>query len=344
MKKKILVTGNLGYIGSVLVPLLLKKYSVTGFDIGYYKDCNLTKIKKNKNFFQIKKDIREIKDKDLKGIDYVVHLAALSNDPLGQFNSKITYDINYKGTIDLAKKSKKMGVKKFIFISSQSIYGIAKEDEYLDEYRSKKNPITAYAKSKMMSENYLSKIKSKNFKVIFLRPSTVFGASPRLRTDIILNNFLLNAFYNKKITIVSDGLPWRPVLHVKDLCNVIKNLIDKNYNNINGKAFNIGLNGGNYRVIDLAIKVLKKLKNTKIEIVNSHDKDQRTYKVSFKRIYRLCGKNIISRDIDLGINELMNFFKKIKYKKSSIYKKTVRINQLKYLINKGKINKNLEIN
>ena len=344
MKKKILVTGNLGYIGSVLVPLLLKKYHVTGFDIGYYKNCNLTKIKKNKNFFQINKDIRDIKDKDLENIDYVVHLAALSNDPLGQFNSKITYDINYKGTVDLAKKSKKMGVKKFIFISSQSIYGVSKKDKFLDEYNSKKNPVTAYAKSKMMSEKYLSKIKSKNFNVVFLRPSTVFGASPRLRTDIILNNFLLNAYYNKKIIIVSDGLPWRPVLHVMDLCKVIKNLIDKNYKNINGKSFNIGLKGGNYRVIDLAIKVLKKLKNTKIEIINTHDKDQRTYKVSFKRIYKLCGKDIISKDIDFGIDELMNFFKKINLKRNSIYKKTIRINHLKSLINNGTINKNFEIN
>ena len=317
---------------------------MVGFDIGYYMNCNLTKIKKNKKFFQIKKDIRKIEDADLKNMDYVVHLAALSNDPLGQFNSKITYDINYKGTVRLANKAKKMGVKKFIFISSQSIYGIAKEDEYLDEYKSKKNPITAYAKSKMMSEKYLSKIKSKDFNVIYLRPSTVFGASPRLRTDIILNNFLLNAFYNKKITIVSDGLPWRPVLHVMDLCKVISKLIDKNFKNINGKSFNIGLKGGNYRVVDLAIKVLKKLKNTKIEIVNSHEKDQRTYKVSFKRIYKLCGKNIISKDIEFGVNELMKFFKKVNLKRNSIYKKTVRINQLKYLINNGKINKNFEIN
>ena len=129
--------------------------------------------------------------------------------------------------------------------------------------------------------------------------STVFGSSPRLRTDIMLNNFLLNAHYNKKITIVSDGLPWRPVLHVQDLCNVIKNLIINNYRNINGKAFNIGLNGGNYKVVDLAIKVLKKLKNVSAEITNTHGKDQRTYKVSFKRIYNLCGKKIITKSVNI---------------------------------------------
>lgn len=344
MRKNILVTGNLGYIGSVLVPLLLKKYNVVGYDIGYYENCNLTKVTLGKNFKQIYKDIREFENKDLKNIDYIVHLAALSNDPLGEFNSKITYDINYKSTINLAKKAKIMGIKKFIFASSQSIYGISKESEYLDEYKSKKNPITAYAKSKMMSENYLNKIKSKNFKVVFLRPSTVFGASPRLRTDIILNNFLLNAYTKKKIIILSDGLPWRPIVHVKDLCNVIKKLLDKDYKNINGKAFNIGLKGGNYRVIDLAINVLKNIKNLKIEIVNTHDKDQRTYKVSFKRIYKLCGKNIISKDVDYGVNELMKFFKRINLKRNLIDKKTVRINQLKYLINKGVINNNLEIN
>ena len=122
---------------------------------------------------------------------------------MGDFHSTITYDLHYKGTVDLANKSQIKGINNFIFISSQSIYGIAKDNGYLDEYKSRKNPITAYAKSKMMSEIYLNKIKSKDFRVVFLRPSTVFGASPRLRTDIILNNFLMNAFYRNKITIVS---------------------------------------------------------------------------------------------------------------------------------------------
>lgn len=341
MKKNILVTGNLGYIGSVLIPILSKKYNVTGLDIGYFKNCILENEKKLNNFNQIYKDIRDVEENDLKNIDCVVHLAALSNDPLGQFNTQITYDINYKGTVKLANSAKKMGVKKFIFISSQSLYGISKQDELLDEYKSKKNPITAYAKSKAMSEKYLSNIKSKKFEVIFLRPSTVFGSSPRLRTDIILNNFLLNAHIKKKIIILSDGLPWRPVLHVKDLCNVIKNLIDKNYKNINGKAFNIGLKGGNHRVIDLAIKVLKKLKNVKIELINTHDKDQRTYKVSFKRIYDLCGEKIINKNIEYGVDELKKFLERKKLSNKKLIRKTIRINQLKYLIEKKIIDKNL---
>jgi nucleoside-diphosphate-sugar epimerase len=237
-----------------------------------------------------------------------------------------------------------MGVKKFIFISSQSIYGISKKDEFLDEYKSKKNPVTAYAKSKILSEKFLKKIRSKKFQVVFLRPSTVFGVSPRLRTDIMLNNFLVNAYYSKKISIVSDGLPWRPILHIQDLCNVIKNLIVNNYRNINGKAFNIGLNGGNYRVIDLAIKILKKLKKISIEITNTHAEDQRTYKISFKRIYNLCGKKIITKDVDYGVNELMNYFKKLNCQRKIINQKTIRINYLKYLIKKGVINKNFEIN
>jgi len=217
-------------------------------------------------------------------------------------------------------------------------------DKQENEYKSKKNPVTAYAKSKWLSEKFLKKIKSKKFKVVSLRPSTVFGSSPRLRSDIMLNNFLLNAYYNKKITIVSDGMPWRPILHIQDLCNVIKNLIINNYHNINGKAFNIGLDGGNYRVIDLAIKVMKKLKNISVEITNTHGEDQRTYKVSFKRIYKLCGKKIITKNVEYGVNELINYFKKLNYKRGIIYKKTVRINHLKYLIKKGVINKNFEFN
>lgn len=341
--KNILITGNLGYIGSVLAPLMSKNHKVIGYDIGYFKDCNLQKEIKYKNFKQVYKDIRNVNKEDLLNIDYVIHLAALSNDPLGQFNPKITYDINYKATVKLAKIAKNAGVKKFIFISSQSIYGISKKDAPLDEYKSKKNPVTAYAKSKLMSENFLSKIKSKKFQVVFLRPSTVFGASPRLRTDIILNNFLLYAFTEKKIKIVSDGLPWRPILHVKDLCNVIKNLIEKNYKNINGKAFNIGLKNGNFRVIDLAIKVLKKLKNIKIEIINSHNKDQRTYKVSFKRIYKLCGKNIIKVTAEDGINELMKFLNKNKLNRKTLLRKTTRLDQLNHLIKNRKLSKNLEL-
>lgn len=344
MIKNILVTGNLGYVGSVLTSVLSKKFNVTGLDIGYFKNCNLEKENKLKIHTQIYRDIRKVQEEDLKNIDCIVHLAALSNDPLGKFNSKLTYEINYIGTIKLAKIAKKAGIKKFIFISTQSIYGISKKNEFLDEYKSKKNPVTIYAKSKLLSEKFLSKIKSKNFQVIILRPSTVFGVSPRLRTDIILNNFLLNAYYNKKITIISDGLPWRPVLHVQDLCDVIKDLIMKNYPGINGKAFNIGLNDGNYRVVDLAIKILKKIKNISIEITNSHSEDQRTYKVSFKRIHDLCGAKIITKDVDYGIKELLNYFKKINYKEKTINKKTVRINYLKYLIKKGVINKNFEFN
>ena len=136
--KNILITGNLGYIGSVLTPLLTKKYNVRGYDIGYFAKCNLKKIASVKNFNQKIKDIRLINENDLADIDCVVHLAALSNDPIGQFNTKITYDINYKGTVKLANLSKKMGVKKFIFVSSQSIYGISKKNEFLDEYNSKK--------------------------------------------------------------------------------------------------------------------------------------------------------------------------------------------------------------
>ena len=153
---------------------------------------------------------------------------------------------------------------------------------------------------------------------------------------------MLNAYLEKKVIILSDGLPWRPVLHIKDLCNVIKNLIEKNYKNINGKAFNVGLNGGNYRVIDLAIQVLKSLKGVKIELINTHDKDQRTYKVSFDRIYKLCGNKIINKNVEYGIKELINFLKGLNLSKQELNRKTVRINQLKYLIKQKKINNKLQ--
>ena len=173
------------------------------------------------NFPQIKKDIRDINEDDLKNINTIIHLSALSNDPLGEFNSKITKEINYEATINLANLAKKNEVKRFIYISSQSMYGISNSTSELDEYDSEKNPVTEYAKTKWQAEIELNKLNDRNFSVVSLRPSTVFGMSPRLRCDIVFNNLVASAYTSGNIEIKSDGSPWRPVIHVRDVCVVL---------------------------------------------------------------------------------------------------------------------------
>jgi len=309
---KILVTGNQGYIGSVLTDILKSKnFEVVGYDIGYFNECNLETI--NKNFKQINKDIRDISINDLNNIDIVIHLSGLSNDPLGEFDKNLTNEINYQATVKLAKLSKSVGVKRFIYASSQSMYGISDITNELDEYSSEKNPVTEYAKTKWYAETELNKLNSEDFTVVSFRPSTVFGASPRLRCDIVFNNFVACAYTTGKIEIKSDGTPWRPVVHIKDVCSAFIAGIEAPKNLISGKAFNVGINNGNFTVKQLAEAAQKAIPGTEIFYSNEHT-DPRTYRVSFNRILTEL-KDYYKPEWNLssGAEEIKNFFDRIKF-------------------------------
>jgi nucleoside-diphosphate-sugar epimerase len=278
----VLVTGNLGYIGSILVPELVKKnYNVTGLDIGFFKDCLISDYKKPHK--QIIKDIRKITTKDLDGFEAIIHLAALSNDPLGDLSPGLTEIINFESTFNLANLAKKVGVKKFIFSSSLSMYGFSDIDEEMDEDQSKKNPITAYAKTKWQAECKIKELNDDNFCVTFFRPATVFGASPRLRCDIVFNNFIACAYTTGKIEIKSDGSPWRPAVHIKDVCKAYIAGLEAPEYLISGKAFNVGYEGGNYTVRELAQTAQSIVPGCELIFTNEHS-DPRTYKISFSRI------------------------------------------------------------
>ena len=330
MKKKIIITGNLGYVGTVLTSMLAKQYEIVGIDTGYFKTCYIG-IKKIKKLYRQKiQDIKNIKKNDLKNVYAVINLAALSNDPLGELKKKITYETNYKSTVKLAELCKKHLVKKFIYISTQSIYGISKSNIKLKE-NSIANPITAYAKSKFMAEEKIKKMADDKFQVIIFRPATVFGPSNRFRSDIVLNNFVGSALTLGKIEIHSDGSPWRPILHINDLCKVIIIALKKNLQKTNGEIFNVGVKNKNFKIFQLAKLVKKNIKETRIEFANNIKKDQRTYKVCFNKLYRFFGKNIIATNkIDQQIKELVVFLKKNNFnKKDFLSKKTNRILQLK---------------
>ena len=248
---RILVTGDRGYIGSVLVPMLIEKgYEVVGFDSGYFSDNLLEKF--DEDYQKITKDIRDIEIEDLDGVDGIIHLAGLSNDPLGEFSPMLTEDINYNGTMNLALKARDAGVSRFVYASSQSMYGVSNTTSELDEDDSKKNPVTAYAIAKWKAEQQLHSMSTNNFVVTSLRPSTVFGASPRLRCDIVFNNLVACAYTTGKIEIMSDGSPWRPVVHIKDVCSAFLSGIEAPSDIVSGRAFNVGIPNGNFTVKDIA--------------------------------------------------------------------------------------------
>lgn len=340
---RILVTGNEGYIGVVLTDILIKEgYEVVGLDTNYYKE--LAPLPKSfKKIKQIRKDIRKVSKDDLRGIDVVIHLAALSNDPLGEFDPQLTYDIDYQASINLALLAKETGVKRFIYASSQSMYGISQSSEELEEDSSQKNPLTAYAKTKWEAEVKLKTIGTDDFVVVVFRPSTVFGASPKLRCDIIFNNLVACAFTTGKIEIKSDGTPWRPVVHVKDVCSAFIAGIEAPKNLVVNQSFNVGIENGNFTVRELAEAAQKVVPGSSLVFTGEHGKDSRTYKVSFKKILtRLKDYYKPKWDLDRGGKGLVDFFREIHFTKEMFRgRECNRLAQLKYLVEKGKLNKDL---
>jgi nucleoside-diphosphate-sugar epimerase len=329
---KILVTGNQGYIGSVLVPILQEAgHEVTGYDSGYYKDCLL--FDDNIRIRQISKDIRDLVVDDLDGIEAIIHLAALSNDPLGELSPGLTEEINLMGTLKLAELAKRSGVKRFIYSSSQSMYGISNTDAELDEDNSAKNPITSYARTKWEAELALNEMQTPEFTVVSFRPSTVFGASPRLRCDIVFNNLVACAYTTGKIEIKSDGTPFRPVVHVKDVCAAYLAGLNAPVKLIAGRGFNVGIPNGNFTVRQLAEAAQRSVPGSELTFTGEHGNDARTYRVSFKRILtELADFYKPEWDLDRGGKELVELFKKVSFTESDFRgRKTTRLAQLSYL-------------
>ncbi|MDC0454707.1 SDR family oxidoreductase [Candidatus Pelagibacter sp.] len=329
---KVLVTGNLGYIGSVLTKKLNQhNFEVIGLDIGYFKDCITSKTQDP--IKQLNKDLRDINEDELKNIDHVIHLASLSNDPLGEFIPALTEEINYSSTIKLAEYAKLNKVKRFIFASTQSIYGISKTDSELQEDSSFKDPITAYAKTKWKAEQEIMKMATDDFCVSALRPSTVFGPSPRFRADIVFNNLVSCAYTSKKIEIWSDGSPWRPVIHVEDVCEAFIACLLAPEKDVNKEAFNVGVPGGNYTVKDLAEAAKKCFPEANLVFLNNTGNDNRTYKVNFDKINTILSKYFKPKwNLNNGGVELINYLKNIDLSQEDFRgKKTIRLKQLAYL-------------
>ena len=341
VNKKILITGHNGYIGPLLVNLLQEKgFEVVGIDVNYFDDYCDFFPNGLKPFTQKIKDVRDIEESDLEGIYAVCQLAAISNDPMGELNPSITDDINYKSAIEIAKKAKKVGVKKFIYSSSCSLYGIAGDDA-LDE-TAELNPVTAYAKSKVATEIELAKLSDDDFCVTYLRNATAFGDSPKLRTDLVVNNLVGWAVTKGEIKIMSDGSPWRPLVHAEDIARAFVAMIETDASIINNEAFNVGMNTENFRIREVAQMVGEVVPNCEVVITGEHGSDSRTYRVNFDKIKNLVPAFQPKWTVKAGIEELYH-----QYTKQNIQfedftgRKFVRLKQLDYLQNENLVDKDL---
>lgn len=312
---KILITGNMGYIGPVLVNHLKRVYpssTIIGFDIGYFAQCFTSngafpEVNVDQQVFG---DVRNFPEKLLEGVDTIVNLAAISNDPMGKKFEEFTLDINYRSCVNLAKMAKKAGVKHFVFASSCSMYGAA--DDYPKTEEDSLNPLTAYARSKVMSENDLQNLANENFIVTCLRFATACGFSPRLRLDLVLNDFVAGAIASGEISILSDGTPWRAMVHVKDMSRAIDwASIRKATNGGSFLAVNIGTNKWNHQVKTMALAVQELLPGINVTINKDAPADKRSYKVNFDKFEMLApdfqpqfdlGKAII--DLESGMKSI----------------------------------------
>lgn len=340
--KNILITGPFGYIGSKLIQFLKEnfiEYSLYGFDTNFFiDDCLFTS---NDNLFTkiYKGDVRDFDEKILKNIDTIIHLAAISNDPISNQFESVTYDINYLATINLAKKAKRNGVKNFIFASSCSVYGYSENGEVNE--LSKTNPITPYAKSKLAAENDLEKLADSTFKVTCLRFATACGMSERLRLDLVLNDFVVSAYLNKKIEILSDGTPWRPLIDVTDMARAFAwsiNRIGDEY-----LIVNVGNSKNNYQVKDLAQFVKREIIDTEIIINKNALTDKRSYKVNFDKFEKLSGNFYSKKTINESIKEIINGLNQINFNDYEFRKSNlIRLNKLNFLKKQNLINNNLE--
>lgn len=279
---KILVTGHRGYIGTVMVPMLKEAgHEVHGIDSDLYRRCTYGEEPVDADV-SIRKDIRDVELDDLKGFDAVFHLAALSNDPLGNLNPELTYDINHKASVRLATLAKEAGVKRFIFASSCSNYGAGADGLLTEE--ATLNPQTPYGESKVMTERDVAPLADDSFCPIFLRNATAYGASPRLRFDIVLNNLTAWATTTGQVMLKSDGSPWRPLVHIRDICAAFLATLTAPAEKVSGKAFNVGVHGENFRIREIAEIVRDTVEGSTVTFADGASPDTRNYRVDCSRL------------------------------------------------------------
>lgn len=336
---KLLVTGVEGYIGCLLAPFLQARgHEIVGLDTGYYRDGWLFSDSQLVPGFPrtVNRDIRNIQAEDLADIDAVVHLAELSNDPLGENVPELTYQINHQASVRLAELAKAAGAKRFVYTSSCSVYGVSTGDEPMTEL-SPTNPQTAYAKCKTLVERDVMALASSDFSPTFLRNATAYGASPRMRFDIVLNNLCGIAATTGKIVMTSDGTPWRPLVHVLDICQAVASALEAPQDAIHNEIFNVGHDEDNYQVREIAQIVADVYPGCELSFGQAGG-DNRSYRVSFAKIHeKLHGFQCVW-DARKGAKQLHDIYERIGMDATTFSARPfTRLKQLKYLSASGQI-------
>jgi len=336
---RVLLTGNLGYIGTVMTRMLLAEgHEVVGLDSDLFELCSFGDSVPE--ISQLRKDIRDIHSEELLGFHAVIHLAALSNDPLGDLNPNLTYEINHQASVRLARLAREAGVARFLFSSSCSTYGAAGEALLTEEARF--NPVTPYGHSKVLVERDIAELADANFSPVFLRNTTAYGVSPKLRFDLVLNNLVAHAFTTGLVYIKSDGTPWRPIVHIEDISRAFCVVLKAPRSIIHNQAFNVGLTEENYQIRDLAEIVRQTVPGSRVEYAPDAGPDKRSYRVDFGKIFRVLPDFKPRWNARLGAQELLEA-----YQRSGLLvadfegPRFRRIDQIKQLIQRGQLNESL---
>lgn len=334
---RVLVTGNEGYIGAVVPGALTARgHEVVGVDTGFHRAGWLYHIGTPVMPLTLTKDIRSLTEDDLVGIEAIVHMAELSNDPVGQLDPSITYRINHEGSVRLAQLARAAGVERFVYTSSCSVYGVATEDTVTEE--SPTNPQTAYAECKTLVERDVGAMASDSFSPTFLRNATAYGASPRMRFDIVLNNLSGLAWTTHEIRMESDGTPWRPFVHIRDIAKSIACALEAPRDIVHGQIFNVGSSSANYQIGTIAEAVGSEFPECSVAFAPGGGPDTRSYRVSFDKIAALLPGFSCEWDAERGAKELHEIFRRIDLSADDFaWRGYTRLKQIEYLRGTGQI-------
>jgi nucleoside-diphosphate-sugar epimerase len=304
---RLLLTGHNGYIGTVMAPFLQAAgMKVVGLDNNLFAGCTFGDFEPR--IPTLAMDVRDVQQSDLGGFDAVVHLAGISNDPVGDLNPDLTYDINHRASVRLAALAKKAGVKRFVFASSCSLYGTADTDVMLSE-SADFNPVTAYGESKVLVENDVTELADENFSPTFMRNATVYGLSPRLRVDLVVNNLVGYAYLTGEVLIMSDGTPWRPLIHVEDVARAFLAVLQAPREVVHNQAFNVGRNEENYQIRDVADIVAATVPGSEVVYAAEGGPDPRCYRVDFSKLARTLPDFAPDWNVGSGAGELLEGYK-----------------------------------